>query len=50
VPELVREELALEILLLIEGAIACAHTSGLKNSAERAERMMILLVEHHRVS
>ena len=49
VPESVREELALDILLLIDGAIVCAHTSGLKDSAERAKRMMGLLIQHHRI-
>jgi len=48
VPETEREELSLEILLLIEGAIVCAHTSGLKESAERAKRMMGFMVASHR--
>jgi len=50
VPESEREELSLEILLLIEGAIVCAHTSGLKESAERAKRMMGFMVASHRVT
>ncbi|MFT5719071.1 MAG: AcrR family transcriptional regulator [Oleiphilaceae bacterium] len=48
VPGVEREELSLEILLLIEGAIVCAHTSGLKESAERAKRMMGFMVASHR--
>jgi len=48
VPESEREEFALEMLLLIEGAIVCAHTSGLKDSAERAKRMMLLQLAHLR--
>lgn len=39
-------ELAQEILLLIDGAIVCAHTSGIKDSAIRARKMMCLLVEN----
>jgi AcrR family transcriptional regulator len=44
VPEVDKQELALEILVLIEGAIVCAHTTGLKDSAERAKRMMLRLL------
>lgn len=39
------DELAKEILLLLDGAIVSAHTSGLKDSAERAKRMMLLILE-----
>lgn len=44
----VREELSKEILLLMDGAIVCAHTSGLKDSAERAKRMLTMLLESYK--
>lgn len=40
------DELAKEILLLLDGAIVSAHTTGLKDSAERAKRMMLLLMQN----
>jgi len=43
-PEPEKQVRSLEILLLIEGAIVCAHTSGLKDSAERAKNMMSRLL------
>jgi len=44
-PENKRDEIAKELLLLIEGAIVCAHTSGLKDSHERAKKMMCLMLD-----
>jgi len=40
------DELAKEILLLLDGAIVSAHTTGLKDSAERAKHMMLLLLKN----
>jgi AcrR family transcriptional regulator len=40
------DELAKEILLLLDGAIVSAHTTGLKDSAERAQRMMLLILQN----
>jgi len=40
-----RDELAKEICLLVDGAIVCAHTVGIKDSAERAKRMSLLLLK-----
>ena len=40
------DELAKEILLLLDGAIVCAHTTGLKDSAARGKRMMLLIMEN----
>lgn len=39
-----RNDLAKEICLLVDGAIVCAHTTGLKDSAQRAKRMATLLI------
>lgn len=39
-------EIAKEILLLLDGAIVSAHTTGLKDSAERAQRMMLLILQN----
>jgi len=47
VPEADKQELSLEILVLIDGAIVCAHTTGLKDSAERAKRMMVRLLNSY---
>lgn len=38
------EELSKEILLLIDGAIVCAHTTGMSDAAERAKKMMLFLL------
>lgn len=40
-------ELAKEILLLLDGAIVCAHTTGMMDSAERAKRMMLLVLKSY---
>lgn len=40
------DEVAKEILLLLDGAIVSAHTTGLKDSAERAQRMMLLILQN----
>lgn len=40
-------EIAKEILLLLDGAIVSAHTTGLKDSADRAKRMLLLLLESY---
>ena len=45
--EKVRDELSKEILLLMDGAIVCAHTSGLKDSADRAKRMLTLMLKSY---
>lgn len=45
----VSEELAKEVLLLLDGAIVSAHTTGLKDSAQRAKKMMLLILEYHNV-
>jgi len=53
VPEMSAEdhdELAKEILLLLDGAIVCAHTTGIKDSAERAKRMMLMLLNNFQES
>ncbi len=47
IPEADKQELSLEILVLIEGAIVCAHTTGLKDSAERAKGMMVRLLNSY---
>ncbi len=40
-------EMGKEILLLMDGAIVCAHTAGIKDSAERAKRMMLMVLEKY---
>ncbi len=46
VSEAEADEMAKEILLLLDGAIVSAHTTGLKDSAERAQRMMLLILQN----
>ena len=42
--ESVRDDLTKEIMLLIEGSIVCAHTCGLKDSADRAKKMLSMML------
>ena len=41
------DEIAKDILLLLDGAIVCAHTTGLKDSAKRGKDMMLRLLANY---
>ncbi len=41
------DELAKEICLLIDGAIVCAHTACLKESARRAKKILLMLLDSY---
>lgn len=43
----ISDDIAKDILLLIDGAIVCAHTTGLKDSAIRAKQMILCILESH---
>jgi AcrR family transcriptional regulator len=42
-----KEELSLEVCLLLDGAIVCAHTTGRKESAHRAKNMFKRLLPYY---